>query len=722
MLTGGVALAERVVLKDGFELTGEIQTAEGQVHVRTPLQWYTFSTDQLLRTEPDLPTESAPEVYLLPNGGRKGGRRVEGLAGTNPLEPFDTFGRRRVHLKTSGDKELDVIQTMTEIHPAYIMLETLSVDWSTSLATTELSDEELLGILDQQSKGERIEYGIKIVSFLTQAGRYEQARDRLKDLRTKFPAERSRLDELEVNWKREFLAAAQSRVERMLESGQWGRASLIIQEIAPKADGDQQRAWKGFEDRLAQMESDLKKARQWIEESSEASSKEDRELAEEMVAHLNTKTIDRLGPLLALGNQEKMTPAKRWSLTASGWIAGEKLAQDDTQKTSSWIKHRDLVASAYRAPTEEGFEIALDKLRAAKVPADEVAQLLKHLPAGSDKIETEKPIRIEPNAGSAYLVLLPADYSPAGSHPLLMVLHDSGMSLEETTAFWRETAGQLNAVLVAPEYLLEEKRAYSYSLAEHEKFLATLADVRRRFAVDASRAFLAGHGIGAFAAFDLGWSHPSEWAGVIPIGGAPLFYMQYYWRNARQLPTYIVDGQLHGSNPALTRALVQQNFKRGDPVISTLFVGRGPGRFSIELRRLADWMSRQRRVTFPPVMEGTSARHGDTDFYWLSIDGFLPKSTIAPTLFDKKKGLRPARIEGKVEQGRVIEVTSAGVTGLDLKLSPALAPLGDASFEIRYQRKTVHSGPIESDIETMLREARRTGDRDRLVHRIIKLK
>lgn len=722
MLSASATLAERVVLKDGFEISGEIQTADGQVHVRTPLQWYTFSTDQLLRTEPDPPAESAPEVYLLPNAGRKGGRRVEGLAETNPLEPFDAFGRRRVHVKTTGDKELDVIQTITEIHPSYVTLESLSVDWSTSLATAELADAELLGLLDQQSKGDRIEDGIKIVSFLTQAGRYEQARDRLKDLRTKFPAERSRLDVLEASWRRAFSASAQNSVERMLEAGQWRRASLIIRQIAPKADGERQSVWKGLEERLVQMESELTKVRGWIEESAENSSAADRALAEEIITHLNAKTIDRLRPLLALGDQQQMTPAKRWSLAASGWIAGEKLAQNDPQKTASWIKHRNLVASAYRAPTEEGFEIALDQLRGAKVPADEVAQLLKHLPASDDATETEKSTLIKPTKGSPYLVLLPADYSPAGSHPLLLVLHDAGMPLEEVIAFWRETAGQLNAVLVAPEYLLDEKRAYSYSLAEHENFLATLADVRRRFAVDASRAFLAGHGIGGMGAFDLGWSHPGEWAGVIPIGGAPLFYMQYYWRNARQLPTYIVDGQLHGSNPALTRALVQQNFKRGDPVISTLFVGRGPGRFGIELRRLADWMSRQRRVTFPPAIEGTSARHCDTEFYWLTVDGFLPKSTIAPTLFDKKKGLRPAKIEGRVEQDGVIDVTSSGVSGLEIKLSPALAPMGDASFEIRYQRKAIHTGPIASDIETMLREARRTGDRDRLVHHIIKLK
>jgi hypothetical protein len=133
-------------------------------------------------------------------------------------------------------------------------------------------------------------------------------------------------------------------------------------------------------------------------------------------------------------------------------------------------------------------------------------------------------------------------------------------------------------------------------------------------------------------------------------------------------------------------------------------------------------MTRQKRVSYPPAIEGTSARHGDVDFYWLSIDGFLPKSTVAPTLFDKKKGLRPAKIEGKVEPRGTIDVTSSGVTGLDLKLSPALAPMGDTSFEVRYQRKVIHSGPIETDIETMLREARRTGDRDRLVHRIIKLK
>jgi pimeloyl-ACP methyl ester carboxylesterase len=719
--------AERVVLKDGFELVGEVHSAEGHVVVRTPLAWYTFASEQLLRVEPPLPGEIPPEVYLLPAGARKAQRKIEPLSGVEILEPFDSFGRRRVRIRWGDGKELEVVQAVTEIHPTHVRVEGLGIEWSSSLSISEVGSDELLAMLEQQSPPDQLENGLKLIHFLIQARQFTIARDRLTKIRQRFPQESARLDPLETEWTQALFQEGQRRVTRLRGDQRWEEARRVTQELASKAPAEQRAVWEGWLEQQARTDRDLRRAKELVEQASkDRRDPLERELGDEILRELGPGTLERLTPLLGVGEDPSLTPDQRWALAASGWVAGPKLARDDLPSARRWITRRKLVDQTFHAPSEEDFEIALDSLRGEQVPADQVAQILQWLPAPVSPLapgeEADQTVEGMAPRSSRYRVWLPAEYHRFQKHPLLVVLHDAPSTPAEAIRFWKNLAADLNAVLVAPEYLLDATQAYTYSLAEHEAFLAMLADVRRRFGVDSARVFLAGHGIGGSAAFDLGWSHPDDWAGVIPIGAAPLFYMQYYWKNARHLPTYIIDGQWAGSNAAVTRSLVQQNFRRGDPVMQVVQFGRGPGRFGSELPRLGDWMARQRRPLFPPSIEATSARHSDRQFYWARIDSFLSKSTIAPTLFDKKKGLRPARLEGVVEQGRTLSIQSSGMDGLSLLLSPALAPIHDADFEIRYQRKVVHQGAIESDIATMIGEARRTGDRERLIHRIWPIK
>lgn len=725
-----LALAERVILKDGFELIGEVQTADGQINVRTPLQWYTFASDQLLRTEPQTPATVAAEVYLLPKQARKPGRRIDAIASTAVIEPFDSFGRRRVRLRTIEGKERDVIQVVTEIHPTHLVVEALTVEWNAPIAIVEVTDEELIGMLDRQATANNLEDGIKLTQFLIQAKRYQLAQSKLSTLRTRFPDANSRIDLLQQNATLAIEADAQAAFERMMNAGRMEPASQIVREMLRLEGTKDKSSWQKHQDRLDRLLHDTNQIKQIVQQAIDDTSllnNLEKKLASEILHSIAPSNLDRFAPLLVLTDQAEQTSSTRWSLAASGWIAGAKLAQTNQDLTRKWLADRDRIERVWLAKSDEDLERSIDDVRAAKVSPDLVAQLLRHLSAPPTELEPGQLSTIIPEGNLSATIepiptLLPANYSSAGSHPLLVALHDTDSTPEQAIAFWQEAATNLNAILVAPRYLLDPKRPYSYSLEEHQRMLATLQYLRRNLAVDPARVFLLGHGIGAFAAFDMGWSHPDQFAGIIPIGGAPLFYMQYYWRNVAHLPTYIVDGQWAGKNPAITRSLVQQNWKKGDPVISTIYVGRGPGRFGVEVPKIMDWIARQRRPAFPLPVQATSARHGDTRFYWMQIESFLPKSTIAPTLFDQKKSLRPAKIEGKLELGRSLSITSSGIDGLKLLLSPLLLPLADPHLEIRYQGKVVHTGPIESDIETMLREAHHTGDRDRLIHHILTLR
>ena len=91
------------------------------------------------------------------------------------------------------------------------------------------------------------------------------------------------------------------------------------------------------------------------------------------------------------------------------------------------------------------------------------------------------------------------------------------------------------------------KTQYGYSAREHARVLACYRDACRRFAVDTDRVFLSGHAMGGDAAWDIGLAHPDMWAGVIPISAESDRYCKLYWENAKNLPFYVIGGELDGA-------------------------------------------------------------------------------------------------------------------------------------------------------------------------------
>jgi pimeloyl-ACP methyl ester carboxylesterase len=293
------------------------------------------------------------------------------------------------------------------------------------------------------------------------------------------------------------------------------------------------------------------------------------------------------------------------------------------------------------------------------------------------------------------------------------------VSADRLLDFWSYVRDQINALIVVPDFLLEPGKGYEYSLEEHARYRQLLSDVRRRFAVDSDRVFLTGHEVGAFAAFDLAISHPDELAGLISFGGLPRFYSQYYWRNVGHLPIYAVDGALNGDNPILMNEWSQRAFRRGEPIISVIYLGRGNGGFEAELPTIVDWMNRQRRQPYPDVIESASARHSDRRFYWVEMDAFMPNATIPPQLFDKKKGVKPGRIDARIEQGATLRMDTVSLESIHIHLSPDLVAFDDPNLTVKVNRKVVHAGPIRPDLTTLVRVLRDTGDNRRLVFKTL---
>ena len=79
--------------------------------------------------------------------------------------------------------------------------------------------------------------------------------------------------------------------------------------------------------------------------------------------------------------------------------------------------------------------------------------------------------------------------------------------------------------------------------------LYSLRDAMKRFAIDTDRVFLTGHSMGGTAAWDMGLSHPSLWAGVIPIvaswdrATSSKYIQQYREKMPKYVPLYFVSGE-----------------------------------------------------------------------------------------------------------------------------------------------------------------------------------
>ena len=97
-------------------------------------------------------------------------------------------------------------------------------------------------------------------------------------------------------------------------------------------------------------------------------------------------------------------------------------------------------------------------------------------------------------------------------------------------------------------------------------------------------------------AYDVGLSHPDQFAGVIPINGNPKTFPTRYWSNGQYLPFYVVEGERNFGNPKANRTLFKDWVGNHYPAIYVEYKGRGSEWYSAEIESIFDWMSRKKRV------------------------------------------------------------------------------------------------------------------------------
>jgi pimeloyl-ACP methyl ester carboxylesterase len=274
--------------------------------------------------------------------------------------------------------------------------------------------------------------------------------------------------------------------------------------------------------------------------------------------------------------------------------------------------------------------------------------------------------------------------------------------------------------VIAPEYAAEGLREYSYGLGAHTAVMQCLRDARQRVAIDPDRVFLTGHDMGADAAFDIGLSHPDEFAGIIPIAGLPDLYARFYLDNGSQTAWYIIRGELgRDSEKNPFSAWADRTFKGAKfDLIYVQFPGRGQDTYADEASRIFDWMDLHRRAEIPRNFEYKSLRQSDNQCHWVTaLD--LPRTVLLQAAgIDRIGSGDLMRLTAKINPGNSIVVQSPakrhrvrlidGVVDFDRRVSVSI------NGKSKYQSKFV-----SPDVLTLLEDFRWLGDRQRIAAAVL---
>lgn len=649
---------------------------------------------------------------------------------------FDKFGRRLVKLP-----EGPASQQIVEITPQFLKITALNFDWETAMPVSSMPLDVLDPILRQAVGGNGPKERLKIAAFYIEAQRYEAAKKELQAIAQANPqmAEAVRSSERALTEAKSHDLLSELKLRQRAGQHHLVYAACkdfpvddvpgtVLQEVrAIKAQYDA--ALEKIEStaaQLAQLQAGLEEDPRVTEVSP---------IRAEITEKLNYLNLDRLEAFLNLAADPKLPPADKLALAISGWVLGSGHAVTELDLAINLWRARFLALDYLRSGADGAAQrqTVFDRLTALEgVAPQHVAWMLPLLPPELDPGSTQpgQTFRVDvpvakDEAPISYRVILPPEYHPDHHYPLIVALHAGDRTPEHELTFWGGTPNEIGQsqrhgyIVIAPEYVTAAgQRIYDYAASSHRAVLASLRDARRRFSVDSDRIFLSGHGTGGSATFDIAMSHPDLFAGVIPIGGIMDRYCMFYWENVRDVPLYVINGQLDRDTATRNVKELMRMMKANFDLIYAEYVGYGPDSFYAEIHSLFDWMSRLRRPAPPKEIAVKTLREGDSQFYWYEFEGVPEGTTNIDWAAANRRPIRPMNAACRVNDlGTSISITS----GAD-KNRIWLAPKDEGGLIDFSERITVRVGArerltkrfIQPDMRAMLERVRLEGDRQRI--------
>lgn len=675
-------------------------------------------------------TLSKFQTFDLPQR-KQGGRKMLKTIGSHPAPPpFDEYGRRTVTFSVNK-KPLAIVQGITEIGPKYVKVVGLAHAWEFGIATTsikpEILDAMIRRVTDQQNPDDRL----AIARFYRQSLMLPEMQKELESIRDDFPDYRE-------------------RVEILIRQLRTLQAQRILEELAARRRAGQHRLarlaalkfpredlgagpLRAVQEILDDYESALRRRGTLLKRLEELETKLDdpklREQAAEWRADIETnlkyESLVRLDAFAKLDGDATLSASEKLALAYSGWLLGSANALTDLAAAMRLGYARDLVTKYLTTEDKQqrnAILVQLENLESVTLPR--VQQLIELLPPVLETraIDPGKVLSIdlppdEQRGPASYSVLLPTEYNPHHKYPLLIALHEAERTTEWELTWWRKQSQRRGYVVIAPEYVQAGQRSYDHRSRGREIVEAALQDARKRFRIDSDRVFLAGHGMGGDAAFDIGMSRPQLFAGVIPITGICDRYARYYWRNAKHVAWYVVGGErdrnaLERNSPVLNSMLERADYD----VMYVEYIGRGYETYYAEIHNLFDWMDRHTRKKYIREFKSEVLRTADDRFYWVEMQG-MPRNVQQAVVLPrgiKVKGVKPPKpmtLSARVSPGNVVHLTS-GAKVNTVWLSPEFVDF-KKEMEIRVGTRRKFKGFPRPEIGVLLEDLRIRGDREK---------
>ncbi len=206
-----------------------------------------------------------------------------------------------------------------------------------------------------------------------------------------------------------------------------------------------------------------------------------------------------------------------------------------------------------------------------------------------------------------YLVWIPESYDPARRYPLLVEMH-GGVSRPRLVPdrYFKNLEGNCGKLAQMHDFILMipkgQRGAEWWTDVGALNILDSIASLRRTYNIDENRIFATGFSDGGSGAYYLGLTHPTVFAGFIPLNGlvavAQAGGLQVHLRNLCNRPLYVVNTGRDTLYPAaMVTPLIEAMKKAGANVTYVVHedVPHRPDYMEAERPRIWKWMQEVRR-------------------------------------------------------------------------------------------------------------------------------
>lgn len=644
-------------------------------------------------------------------------------------EPFDQFGRRLVQLRTDQGL-VDIILGITELGPDSFQVTGLTHHWEFSLDTSTLSPEQIRAIMEQASDRTDPKERKASVLFFLQAGLHSEAQRELDSIAEGFP-------ELE-DWAKEYRAqiteaiarSGINEVQRRRQAGQHRLAYLIARkapadEVSASVFREAREIVDDYDQALMQRDQvvlmlDMLQAQISLEDADRL-----RSMKAQLLDELRYENISRLNPFLRSETDETLTAEQKLALAYSGWVLGEANAVLNLDEAVLLWQARFHVLEFLRNRDNPLLDDEMiEALRGLEYfSLERIAQMIPLLPPpqpgelipNGEVREIDADVELTAPQ-TRYTICLPPEYSPHREYPLLVVLRAAGGTEEGELRWWAGDATRpgwaqrRGYIVIAPHYTQPDATHFSGDPSAHQIVTAAICDVRQRYRVDSDRIFLAGHGMGGDACFDLGMTLTDWFAGIVPITGQCDTISKFSWQNAPEQAWYIVSGQRDRETLNKNATVIDRMMANRQNVIFCDYKERGYETYFEEQERIFEWMQLQRR---PPLSarkewEASILRSTDLNFHWVELKGL--RQNLLPSSLNTVRRPLTASAKATVGNGVYVRAPAQGVT---IWLAPELIDF-EQRVAVHFNSRRERPDFVQPSVKTLLTRLRETGDRQRL--------